>query len=55
MKVRVFIPGKEAKKIKEKISPMLNIESENFRPELEMVSLGKMSKENFLLIFILTI
>ncbi|ROT81931.1 putative ribosome maturation protein SBDS [Penaeus vannamei] len=39
MKVRIFIPGKEAKKIKEKIVPMLNVESENFSPELEMIGL----------------
>lgn len=38
MKVRIFIPGKEAKKIKEKIVPMLNVESESFNPDLELVS-----------------
>lgn len=39
MKIQVTIPAKEAKKLKEKIVSMMEIESESFEPNLNMVAL----------------
>lgn len=37
MKVRMTIPGKEAKKLKEKVITMVSVESESFDPDLNIV------------------
>lgn len=39
MKVRVILPAKEAKKIKEKVIQYITVESEAFEPDLNMVGL----------------
>lgn len=41
MRLRLVLPGKEAKKLKEKLKPLLQVvESEDFDDQLEMVSNG---------------
>lgn len=35
------IPGKEAKKLKEKIVPLMKVESEKFDPDLHIVSMSR--------------
>ncbi|KAK8723816.1 hypothetical protein OTU49_011557 [Cherax quadricarinatus] len=39
MKVQVTIPGKDAKKLKEKVISMIKVESETFDPDLNIVGL----------------
>ncbi|XP_042223772.1 ribosome maturation protein SBDS-like [Homarus americanus] len=39
MKVKLMIPGKEAKKLKEKVVPLMNVETETFEPDLTIVAL----------------
>ncbi|XP_064122963.1 ribosome maturation protein SBDS-like [Macrobrachium nipponense] len=39
MKINVTIPAKEAKKLKEKITPLMKVESESFDPDLNIVGL----------------
>ena len=38
MKIRMTIPAKEAKKLREKVSQYITIESEAFEPDLNLVS-----------------
>lgn len=41
MRLRLVLPGKEAKRLKEKLKPLLQVvESENFDDQLEMVRNG---------------
>ncbi|XP_071517403.1 ribosome maturation protein SBDS [Panulirus ornatus] len=39
MRVRMIIPGKEAKKLKEKVVPLMKVESEKFDPDLNIEGL----------------
>ena len=38
MKISITIPSKEAKNLKEKVVPLISVESESFDPDLNMVS-----------------